>query len=570
MPAQAASVGRALVDAGIDPLLARLYAARGVRDADELAVGLERLPDPDVLPGIAAAVEVLREARARDARICIVGDYDADGATSTAVAVLGLRALGFRHVDHLVPNRFEYGYGLTPGIVALAAERPGTPAPDLIVTVDNGIASVDGVETATALGIDVLITDHHLPGSVLPAARAIVNPRLATTPSVFDALAGVGVMFLLLVALRRALREGGELDDGGPNLATLLDLVAVGTIADVVPLSRINRILVAQGLRRIRAGRTRPGILALASVAGRDPARLGASDVGFALAPRLNAAGRLDDMSRGIALLLETDAAAAGAMAAELDALNRARREIEADMRDEAFAAADAVAAAGDLPFGLCVHAPDWHAGVVGIVAARVRERFHRPVIAFAPAGDGGLRGSARSVPGLHVRDALEAVATRHPGLIERFGGHAMAAGLSLAPERLEEFRAAFDTEVRRHLRQGDLDAELVTDGELAPGTCDLATARLLEDAGPWGQAFPEPVFEGAFEVQGTRIVGESHVRLRLRPDGGEAIDAIAFGGVAHGWHEPASRVRLVFRLEVNRFRGTESPQLSVLHLQSA
>lgn len=565
--AAAAAAGR-LAAAGLDPLLARLYALRGVRAPDQVALGLDRLPDPDVLPGMADAVALLCAAHGDSRRLCIIGDYDADGATSTAVAMLGLHALGFRGVDFLVPNRFEYGYGLTPGIVELAAGLQ--PRPDLIVTVDNGIASLDGVAAATRLGIDVLVTDHHLPGPELPAARAIVNPRLAGGDSATDALAGVGVMFMLLVAVRRALRAAGRIEGSGPNLAELLDLVALGTVADVVPLSSLNRVLVEQGLRRIRAGRSRPGIVALATVAGRDPARLQASDLGFALAPRLNAAGRLDDMREGIALLLEAEPRRARARAATLDALNRSRREIEADMREEAARAADAVLLDGDGPFGLCLFEPHWHPGVVGIVAARIRERCHRPVIAFAPDADGQLRGSARSVPGLHVRDALEAVATRHPGLVERFGGHAAAAGLTLAADRLAEFRAAFDAEVRRHLDASDLRAELQCDGELAPDRLDLATARLLEDAGPWGQAFPEPVFRGIFEVLDARVVGEAHVRLRVRAPGGAALGAIAFGGVEHGWHRPPARVELAYRLGVNRFRGDEQAQLGVLHLAPA
>lgn len=557
--------------AGLDPLLCSLYAKRGIASVQQVELTLAQLPDPGVMPGMASAVAVLLDARQRDRRICIVGDYDADGATSTAVALLGLRALGFRQVEYLVPNRFEYGYGLTPEIVALAAERSVAHAPELIVTVDNGIASIDGVAEATRRGIDVLITDHHLPGSELPAALAVLNPRLDPDPDTsLGALAGVGVMFFLLMALRRALREAGELTDGGPNLAELLDLVALGTVADVVPLTPVNRILVEQGLRRIRAGRARPGVRALAQVAGRDPARLTAADFGFALAPRLNAAGRLDDMSVGIELLLETDFDRARTMATELDALNRARREIEADMRDSAVALVESLVLDDTLPFGLCLHEPDWHPGVVGIVAARVRERFHRPVIAFAPDADGALRGSARSVPGLHVRDALEAVATRYPGLVTRFGGHAMAAGLTLAADRLDAFRAAFDAEVRRHLSLADLEAELLVDGELPAARIDLPTAQLLERAGPWGQAFPEPVFEGCFAVHDTRIVGEHHVRLDVAMDGGERIAAIAFGGVERGWDQPPRQVRLVYQLQVNRWRDREQPQLLVLHLSPA
>ncbi|MDZ7826829.1 MAG: single-stranded-DNA-specific exonuclease RecJ [Gammaproteobacteria bacterium] len=556
-----------LLAAGVPPLLARLFAARGIDRPELLEPGLDRLPEPGAMPGMTEAVAVLLEAREAGTRICIVGDYDADGATATAVLHEGLAGLGFPPPEHLVPNRFEYGYGLTPEIVALAAERPGIAAPGLIVTVDNGIASIDGVRAAADRGIDVLVTDHHLPGAELPRARALLNPRLGPAGGPLEALAGVGVVFFLLVALRRQMREAGLLTGTGPNLARLLDLVALGTVADVVPLTRVNRILVEQGLRRIRAGHARPGVLALAEVAGRDPGRLCAQDFGFALAPRLNAAGRLTDMSVGIELLLQRDPARAKEIAAELDDLDRERRRIESDMRDAALASADRLEREDSLPWGLCLFEPDWHPGVVGIVAARVRERFHRPVIAFAPDGDAMLRGSARSVPGLHVRDALEAVATRHPGLVHRFGGHAMAAGLALAKADLEAFSAAFDAEVRRHLAADDLDAVFVTDGELAADELNLATARLLETAGPWGQGFPEPVFHGVFDVVRARIVGESHVRLDLASGAGR-LGGIAFGGVEHGWHQPPERVRLVYRLEVNRWRGTETPQLMVLHLR--
>lgn len=577
-----------LESAGVAPLLARLYAARGVDRAEDLDASLAHLPDPSTLAGMDAAVAALLRARREDLRVCIVGDYDADGATSTALALEGLVALGFARPSFVVPDRFEFGYGLTPEIVAHALERDDVPGPDLIVTVDNGIASVDGVAAAAAAGIDVVVTDHHLPGPELPAAAALLDPRLGGDGAPGECLAGVGVMFMLLVALRRALRDAGAFDAGGgegreggeggrdgggrgegPNLAALLDLVAFGTVADLVPLDRINRILVAQGLRRMRAGRTRPGIRALAEVAGRDLHRLGASDIGFALAPRLNAAGRLDDMATGIRLLTTDDPAEARALAQELDALNKERRRIQDGMQAEAEALADAAALEGDLPHGLCLLGEQWHPGVVGIVAARLKERTHRPVIAFARAGDGLLRGSARSVPGLHVRDALEAVATARPGLVDRFGGHAMAAGLTLAEARFDEFRTAFDLEVRRHLDAADLHAEFVTDGPLPADALDLRTARVLEAAGPWGQAFPAPLFDGDFDVVDVRVVGGDHVRLTV--DGGRGrLGAIAFGGVAHGWDRPPGRVRLVYRLEVNRWRDTESPQLLVQHLEAA
>jgi single-stranded-DNA-specific exonuclease len=555
--------------AGLSPLLARLYAARGIRAAAELDAGLDGLPDPAGLAGMDDAVAVLLRARRDGARICIVGDYDADGATSTAVLLEGLAALGFGPLSSVVPDRVVHGYGLTPSIVAEARSRADVPGPDLIVTVDNGIASVDGVAAAAEAGIEVVVTDHHLPGPVRPEAAALLDPRLGGSGAPGECLAGVGVAFLLLVALRRALREAGALDGDGPKLAELLDLVALGTVADLVPLDRGNRILVDQGLRRIRAGRTRPGIRALAEVAGRDRSRLTAADVGFALAPRLNAAGRLDDMGTGVRLLTSRDDAEARELAGMLDELNRERRRIQQSMEADAERLADAVSLDGELPWGLCLSAPHWHPGVVGIVAARVRERTHRPVIAFAPTGDGWLRGSARSVPKLHVRDALEAVATAHPGLVERFGGHAMAAGLTLAEGDYDRFVDAFDAEVRRHLAAGDLRGEFVTDGALDADELDLRTARVLEASGPWGQAFPEPSFDGEFAVADARVVGGDHVRLTVET-GGRRLAAIAFGGVAHGWDAPPARVRLVYRLTVNRFRDAETAQLVVEHLEPA
>ena len=557
--APAAAVA-ALRAAGVDPLLARVYAARGVTDAAVLERRLDRLPDPELLPGLDAAVTRLLAARERGEGICVLGDYDADGATGTALAVRGLRALGFARVEPRVPDRFAHGYGLSPAIVAaLLAEA----APELILTVDNGVASVDGVAAARAAGVDVVVTDHHLPGDELPAAAAIANPRLAAASPLAE-LAGVGVVFWLLVALRRALRDRGEA--GEVHLARWLDLVALGTVADVVPLGDVNRTLVEQGLRRMRAGHCCPGIVALAQVAQRDRDRLRASDLAFALAPRLNAAGRLDDMALGVRLLLTDDPGEAQELAERLDAMNRERREIEADMN------ASALARAAEVPddWGLCLHDPAWHPGVVGIVAGRVRERHHRPVVAFAEAGEGLLRGSARSVPGLHVRDAIERVATATPGLVRAFGGHAMAAGLTLAVEDLPRFARAFDAVVRERLTEADLARVLLSDGELGPAELDLATARRLERGGPWGAAFPEPLFEGVYEVEDVRVVGAAHVRLRLGRPGLAGLGAIAFGGVERGWDAPPARVRILHRLEVNRWRGTEALQLGVVHLEGA
>ena len=555
--------GLGLGDA-LHPVLARVYAARAVRCASELEYGLDALHGAQALSGIEAAVDLLRDALAADRRIVVVADFDADGATGAAVAVRGLRALGAMHVEYVAPNRFEFGYGLTPEIVDVAAVRE----PDLLVTVDNGISSVEGVAAARARGIPVIITDHHLPGDRLPAAAAIVNPNQPGDDFPSKCLAGVGVVFYVLVALRARLREEGWFEAKGmevPNLARLLDLVALGTVADVVPLDYNNRILVAQGLARIRAGRAHPGVRALLEVAGRDPSRLVASDLAFAVAPRLNAAGRLTDMTLGIECLLCDQLDRARQMAATLDGLNRERRDIEADMRDQALAQVDRLHLEGEvnLPFGVCLFDPDWHQGVVGILAARMKERLHRPVIAFAPDNGELIKGSARSVPGLHIRDALDAVAARHPGLISRFGGHAMAAGLTLARDHLDPFREAFDEEVRRHLDEGDLLGVLLTDGALEPPDFGLDLARALRAAGPWGSGFPEPLFDGEFEVLEQRVVGEHHVKLKVRPTGSDArIDAIAFNAAAD-W--PRDRMlRLAYRLDVNRYRGMESAQLVV------
>jgi single-stranded-DNA-specific exonuclease len=531
----------------LHPVLDRVYRSRGVARRSELDVSLSALHAADRLSGISAAVDLLDAARARGRRVLVVGDFDADGATATALALLGLRAMGLAEVDYLVPNR-------------------------LLITVDNGISSIDGVSAARDAGMQVLITDHHLPGERLPGADAIVNPNQPGCDFPSKSLAGVGVMFYLLAALRARLRERGEFGaQAAPNVADWLDLVALGTVADVVPLDRNNRILVEQGLRRIRAGRCRPGIHALLAAGRRDPRRAVASDLAFAVAPRLNAAGRLEDMSEGIECLLSDDSRACAAMAERLDALNRERREIESDMHGDALRTLDDLEHDPEsLPYGLCLFEEHWHQGVVGIVAARVRERVHRPVIAFAREDAHTLKGSARSIPGLHVRDALDAVAAHHPGLLLRFGGHAMAAGLSLRAEDLERFRAAFDTQLRRVLQASDLEDVLITDGALEPGDLNLDLARTLRAAGPWGQAFPDPVFDGEFEVLSRRIVGERHLKLRLRSgDGsGPALDAIAFNITDREWPSSVSRVRVAYRLDVNDWQGTESAQLVVEWLQ--
>lgn len=552
--------------AGIPPLLARLYAARGVRSAAELALGLEHLLPFGRLANIDAASALLAEALVSRQRILIVGDYDCDGATATAVGVLGLRRLGAAQVECLIPDRRRHGYGLTPAIVALALARE----PALIITVDNGIASIEGVAAARQAGVRVLITDHHLPGAVLPAADAIVDPNLPGDDFPSKALAGVGVMFYVLLALRARLREQGWFGPARPepNLAELLDLVALGTVADVAVLDRNNRILVHQGLLRLRAGRGRPGLLALAEVAGRRPAELSAQDLGFALGPRLNAAGRLADMQRGVDLLLSDDPQVVRGIAAELDALNRERRAVEADMQEDALALVAGLG--GGLPSGLCLHDPGWHAGVVGLVASRLKERLHRPVIAFATGEDGLLKGSARSIPGLHVRDCIEAVATSAPGLVERFGGHAMAAGLSIAPDRLADFSAAFAAEVAARVDPADLAGVVWTDGELPADSLHAATARLLHGAGPWGQGFPEPVFDGEFAVRGARLVGGRHLKLSLQAPGvHQPLAAIRFG-----WDgelpQPGTRLRLAYQLQVDDWQGGDAAQLLVQRLGQA
>ena len=539
----------------------RVLAARGVTDVNELDFSLAHLPKPDKLPGIDKAVARLQLARARQERITVVGDYDCDGATSTAVAVLGLAMMGFEQVDYLVPNRFEYGYGLSPAIVDVA--KRGDPS--LILTVDNGVASVDGVERANELGIDVVVTDHHLPPAQLPQAVAIVNPTLpnATFPS--RNLAGVGVLFYVLLALRRALAEEDDVAGAAP-LADLLDLVAIGTVADLVPMDRVNRTLVEQGLRRIRAGRSRPGVLALIKVAGRDHESLSTTDIGFGIAPRLNAAGRLDDIAWGIRCLLSEDALDAHELATALDTFNKERRQIEAGMRESASAQLARIDTdSSDDRFGICLMDETWHQGVIGIVAGRLKERLHRPVVVFTADSEDTLKGSARSIPGVHVRDVLQAIVARHPGMIDKFGGHAMAAGLSLPREQFESFEEAFDEEVRRVLNDQRPTRTWVTDGSLDTEELDLDTALLLSSLMPWGQGFAAPIFNNEFLVKTAKPVGKGHLKLSVVTDHG-SLDAIAFNctlPVQHGdW------VRLVYSLDVNRWRNRVTLQLNVLHLE--
>lgn len=557
----------------IHPTLQRIYANRGVLSDDQIDRSLKQLHSPLLLKGLPQALDLLVDAIRQQKNMLVVGDFDADGATSSALAVLALRALGAHHVDYLVPNRFKYGYGLTPEIVAVAQARK----PDLLITVDNGISSIEGVTAAKAAGMKVLVTDHHLAGAELPAADAIVNPNQPGCDFPSKNLAGVGVIFYVMTALRTRLKEQlswfERQNIPEPNMADFLDIVALGTVADVVPLDQNNRILVHNGLLRMRAGRCRPGIRALVEVANRKLEQLVASDLGFAVGPRLNAAGRLDDMSHGIECLLTDDPGIAKALALELDQLNHERKNIENGMQQQALAALNQLHLQPDqqMPWGLCIYKKDWHQGVIGILAARIKERFHRPVIAFAPAEKGEIKGSARSIPGFHIRDALDAVASRHPGLITKFGGHAMAAGLSLSAEKYESFRLAFDKEARRLLTLEDLTGELHSDGELDDADIDLPLARVLRDAGPWGQGFPEPLFDGEFEVLNQRLLAEKHLKLTLGfPASKRVVDAIAFNVDLTKWPNPkVQRVKLAYRLEVNAFRGVENPQLMVEHLQA-
>lgn len=552
---------------GVPPLLRRIYAQRGVRSATELELQPARLLPPAALHNIDAAVARLQAALRDAERLLIVGDFDADGATSSALAVAALREMGAACVDYLVPNRFDYGYGLTPELVEVARSR----TPDLIITVDNGISSHAGVAAARAASIDVIVTDHHLPGDALPAGAIIVNPNQpgCTFPS--KHLAGVGVMFYLLLALRSALRAAGAFDRRRePNLGRYLDLVALGTVADVVPLDHNNRILVQGGLARLRAGRARPGIAALLRVGGRDPARASAADFAFAAGPRLNAAGRLDDMALGIECLLAGDEADALRLAERLDAMNRERQQIERDMERDALEALAGLQLDEALPPALALYDPGWHQGVVGILASRLRERVHRPVIAFADAGDGLLKGSGRCIPGLHLRDLLARVDARHPGLISRFGGHAMAAGLTLPQRHVDRFRAAFAAATAEQAAGRSLEPLCETDGELTSAEFCLDNAELLRQAGPWGQQFPEPLFDGEFALRAQRVVGERHLKMRLQPAGGPELDAIAFRVDTERWpDETVQRVRAAYRLDVNEWRGRRSLQLLVEQLEA-
>ncbi|WP_288130346.1 single-stranded-DNA-specific exonuclease RecJ [Microbulbifer sp.] len=551
-------------------ILQRVLLGRGVTCDDELDHQLTRLHSPASMRGVEKAVGLLVEAVRAQHKILIVGDFDADGATSSTLSMLALGALGAGPVDFLVPNRFEFGYGLTPEIVEVAREYN----PDLLITVDNGISSIEGVAAARAAGLKVIVTDHHLPGSELPEADAIVNPNQPDCDFPSKNLAGVGVIFYLLSRLKSVLQQQGWFEETGiaaPNMAEYLDLVALGTVADLVPLDQNNRVLVHQGIARIRAGRCRPGIQALMDVAGRDRARLSTTDIGFILGPRINAAGRLDDIGTGIRCLLTQDPQEARELAAELDGLNRDRKAIEAGMQREAMAALEKLQLDGaELPWSLCLYDGEWHQGVVGILASRIKEKFHRPVIAFADGDNGLVKGSARSIPGLHIRDALSDVAATHPHLISKFGGHAMAAGLSLPAENLAAFTDAFEAAVRSRISETQLQAVIDSDGELQPAEFSMETAAILRACAPWGQAFPEPEFDGEFLLLQQRIVGERHLKMTVAPAAApqQAIDAIAFNIDTDQWPAAVDRVRLAFKLDINEFRGRQSLQLMVSHLE--
>ncbi len=549
---------QSLEQADLPPVWARLYAARGVTHPDQIAHRLPGLLPPSGLLHVGQAARLLADALAAHQRLLIIADYDADGATACAVAVRGLRLFG-AEVEYLVPNRIEHGYGLSPALVELAAER----APDLLVTVDNGIAAAAGVAAANARGIPVLVTDHHLAGDTLPDAACIVNPNQPGCGFASKNLAGVGVMFYVLLALRAELRQrGAYASQPEPDLRTLLDLVALGTVADVVKLDANNRTLVAQGLARMRAGLAAAGVNALFSVAGRDPTRATVFDLGFMLGPRLNAAGRLDDMALGIECLLADTPAAALPLAQQLDTLNRARRNVESDMLDEALAILATFNPADS--HTLVAYQPDWHAGVIGILASRLKDKFHRPTIVFARADNGELKGSGRSIPGLHLRDALDLVDRHHPGLILKFGGHAMAAGLILAAQGHEAFAAAFETVVREWLDPADLEGLVETDGELDPAEHRYELACELERA-VWGQGFPAPLFTGVFDVTAQRVVGEKHLKLQLQRDD-QIFEAMRF---FHPDPLP-ERIRAVYALMPNEFNGQQSLQLKIQHWEAA
>ncbi len=549
-------------------LLQQVYRARGITSQDQLCKDLAALEPPETMLGIVDAANILVQAIKNNQRLLIVGDFDADGATSVTLCLLALRAMGMQQVDFLVPNRFEYGYGLSPEIVSLACEQ----SPDIIMTVDNGISSIAGVNAAQ----EVIITDHHLPGDVVPQADAVVNPNQQGCTFNSKALAGVGVAFYLMIVLRKRLQEEGWFTQQAinvPNLADYLDLVALGTVADVVPLDSNNRILVYQGLQRIKAGYCRPGITAMLEIAGRNPQSIVATDLGFAIGPRLNAAGRLDDMTIGINCLLENDLSQARIKAAELDALNIERRAIEQGMKDNALTQVETFLNAEDFkqkPVAFCLYKEDWHEGVVGIVASRIKELFHRPVIAFAQTAEGKVKGSGRSIAGLHIRDVLANIDARNPYLIDKFGGHAMAAGLSLSEDNLADFHEAFLQEIKQLANPDIFEEVLLTDGQLSKTDFALDVAMLLKEAGPWGQQFPEPSFSGIFKVVNKRILKQKYLKLQVQPIGSNLVtDAIYFNAEnIIDSVEEGQTIELVYKLAINEYRGNQSLQLMIDWLQ--
>ena len=570
LPIVRREVTGASLSSDLHPVIDRIYRGRNIANLDDLENGLKGLTHFNVLKGMPQAAQILADAVVQNKRIIIVGDFDADGATSTSVCILALRAMGYHNVDFLVPNRFDFGYGLSVPIVDEAAKQGA----EVIVTVDNGISCIDGVTHAKSLGMQVVVTDHHLPGDVLPPADAIVNPNQPGCEFPSKNLAGVGVAFYIMLALKAELQQQGHFERAGlapPNLASLLDIVAVGTVADVVVLDKNNRILVHQGLQRIRAGKCRPGIKALVEVANRDCAHLTSTDLGFVVGPRLNAAGRLDDMSQGIACLLEDETIQARMIAAELDALNKERREIETGMKAQAETVLEQMALdEGDMPSALVVYREDFHQGVIGIVAGRLKEKYLKPVIAFAHQDDEIIKGSARSIPGVHIRDVLDEVNTRYPGVIEKFGGHAMAAGLSLPVARLQDFEQAFVDIARAHMAKLDGNHALLSDGDLSSEELCLPFAHLLRQAGPFGQGFESPLFDGEFALLDQRLVGQKHLKMVLKSDGANEVDAIAFNVDLKSWpNAMVKRVHIAYRLDINVFRGQETVQLIVEQIEA-
>ncbi len=560
----------------LHPVLKRVYAARNIKSDDEINYSLSSLLPFNNLSNIDNAVSLLQEALNDNKRILIVADFDADGATSCALMIRGLTMMGLKDIVYVVPNRFEYGYGLTPEIVDVALEYE----PDLLITVDNGISSIAGVKRAKGNGVKVLITDHHLPAEQLPDADAIVNPQLDGDKFPSKNLAGVGVVFYILLALRSKLREEGWFDKKSiviPNLANLLDIVALGTVADVVPLDKNNRIMVAYGLKLIKQNKTIPGISAILNQSGRSLSTLSASDLGFSIAPKLNAAGRLTDMSLGIECLLTDDVKQAKDMASQLNELNKERRQIQDEMHNQAMLILDKYLkkSADDIPLGLCLYEPDWHQGVIGIIAAKVKETFNRPVIAFAKETedaekDAVIKGSARSISGLHIRDLLEDVARLNPDLILTFGGHAMAAGLTIKQSAFDEFKKCFIETLKNHISIDEMLDECITDGELASNELSMQLATQIQEAGPWGQLFPEPIFEGQFDIIDKRIVGENHLKLRLKTDGNNRIiDAIAFNMTDEDWPQETAQIYSAYRLGINEFRGNNRLQLYIEHIET-